>query len=341
MGGHLTGRRVLVTGGTGFVGGHLLPVLVAAGAEVTTIARATSDTSRLPAGVRIARADLAEGAGLREAVAGQDIVIHMAALLFGLGWQDYLRANTRAAQNMAAALVAADARGQGPQRVVLVSSLSASGPCDTARGRGDDAPGAPVSAYGWSKLLTETTLRGALGDRLVTLRPPIIYGSGDRGLLPVYKGLANGVAALPGLGAARRFPVSAIHAADMAQAIVLACLPEAHGTYHVSDGHVYTMAEFYAAAARAIGRKPHLIPVPLWIMGLTAALSTAAGACTRALGRRGRAPEWNMDKFREARQCGWVGSCERMTRELGFAPAMSLEEGMRETIEGDRRRRLL
>lgn len=168
----LDGKKIVVTGGTGFVGRHLLPQLVAAGARVTCITRATSRRDHLPAGVEVVRADLRSGAGLEEALRGQDICIHMAALLFGLGWQDYLRANSEAARALATAWQRLDAQGQAPQRMVLVSSLAASGPCDTPAGKGDDAPGAPVSAYGWSKLMVEQILGRALGERMVTLRPP-------------------------------------------------------------------------------------------------------------------------------------------------------------------------
>ncbi|MDD4702420.1 MAG: NAD(P)-dependent oxidoreductase, partial [Desulfovibrio sp.] len=192
--GHLEGVRVLLTGGTGFVGRHLLPQLLKAGAQITCLTRASSRTSGLPQGVAVAQADLASGQGLAEALDGQDMVIHMAALLFGLGWQDYLRANARAAATLAEAIHTADqaaaTRGQGGiKRLVLVSSQAATGPSGTAPGVSDTARPAPVSAYGWSKVLTEQILGRALGDRMVTLRPPIIYGSGDKGLLPVFKGV--------------------------------------------------------------------------------------------------------------------------------------------------------
>ena len=160
----LKGKKIVVTGATGFVGRHLLPQLLAAGAQVTCVVRASSRCDHLPLGVAVVRADLCGGAGLQEALCGQDICIHMAALLFGLGWQDYLRANSRAARALATAWQALEARGKAPQRLVLVSSLAASGPCDTATGRTDDAPGAPVSAYGWSKLMVEQILGRALGE---------------------------------------------------------------------------------------------------------------------------------------------------------------------------------
>ena len=100
----INGKKVLLTGGTGFVGRHLLPLLLEAGAEVSCLVRASSATQNLPPGVKIREADFAAGTGLYEALTGQDIVIHLAALLFGFSQQDYLRANAVMARQFAKAL---------------------------------------------------------------------------------------------------------------------------------------------------------------------------------------------------------------------------------------------
>lgn len=344
---HLNGKRVLVTGGTGFVGRHLLPRLLAAGAHVTCLTRAASRTAYLPADVAVARADLHTGEGLAEALAGQDVIIHMAALLFGLGWQDYLRANALAARALAVALADVEAAAQGSgkglsARFVLVSSLAATGPSDCPPGVADNAVPAPVSAYGWSKLLVEQILGRALGDRLVTLRPPIIYGSGDRGLLPVFKGAARGFAVSP--GAFRDFPVSAVHARDMAQAVLLCCKDTARGVYHINDGGLYSMAHFCRVMGAALGRpRLRVIHLPLPLMAVTAGLASSGGLLwarlSRCLPSRApqRAPNWNLDKYREARQAGWLCDAARIRRELGYEPLVSLTEGMAEAVEGYRR----
>ena len=348
---HLAGKKVLLTGGTGFVGRHLLPQLLEAGAQVTCLTRAASRTGHLPAGVETAQADLSTGQGLAEALHGKDVVIHMAALLFGLGWQDYLRANALAARSMGSAIPSLACAGNlgADFRFVLVSSLAATGPSGTAPGVDDATPPAPVSAYGWSKMLTEQVLGRALGQSLVTLRPPIIYGSGDKGLLPVFQGAMRAhVAVSPGAG--REFPVSAVHADDMAQAVLCACRPEASGVYHLSDGEAYTMSGFCrgmgAAVDKALGRAPRnmrVVRMPLPVMACTAGLSTAfavaADAVSRRLLGRGlrRAPAWNLDKYREARQAGWLCDNSRICRELGFAPRVSLEAGMTDALDGYRR----
>ena len=332
---HLAGQRVLVTGGTGFVGRHLLPRLLEAGAEVTCLVRASSRVERLPAGVRTCVADLESGQGLAEALRGQDVLIHMAALLFGLGWQDYLRANACAAHQLVTAMQTLDAP---PRRVVLVSSLAAGGPCGTAPGLGPEAVPAPVSAYGWSKLFTEQTLGRALGQRLVILRPPIIYGSGDRGLLPVFRGAARGMAVSPGWRS--RFPVSVVHARDVAQAIMLCAGPKASGVYYPGDGQARSMAEFCRAMGDALGRPVRIVRLPLWFLAVTAAAASCAGTlwaqAVRLLRGRAprRAPNWNLDKYREARQVGWLCDDSRLRQELGYLPEMDLARGMAEAVAG-------
>ncbi|MDR1776605.1 MAG: NAD(P)-dependent oxidoreductase [Desulfovibrio sp.] len=337
MSASLRGKNVLVTGGTGFVGGHLLPLLVQAGAHVACLSRNASAAARLPAGVAVFRADLGTGEGLERAfreAGGPDVVIHMAALLFGLSWQDYLRANASAARSLFSVLDRAD-----PERVVLVSSLAAVGPCAHAPGRAEDVAPAPVSAYGWSKLLAEQILR-PLGDRLVIVRPPIIYGSGDRGLLPVFRGALRGVAVSPGLG--REFPVSALHAEDVARAVLCVCAPQARGVYHLDDGRRHTMASFcqalgqalYECAGRPAGGRVRVLRLPLPLMAVSAGICTAAAQLAARFVPLQRAPNWNFDKYREARQEGWLSDASRIRRELGWEAGISLADGLREAARG-------
>lgn len=336
----LAASRILVTGATGFVGRHLTRALLDKGAEVTCLVRATSRTASLPAGVRTVQACLCTGQGLDKALDGQDAVIHLAALLFGLDWQQYLDSNARAAQCLAAALAQ---HGGHVRRFVQVSSLAATGPSAHSPGVTDATLPAPVSAYGWSKYLTECILGRCLGERMVVLRPPIIYGSGDKGLLPYFQAAQKGLIINPGLG--RRFPVSAVHVHDMVQAILLALQPEAHGVYHLSDGAEHCMVSIGKAIATALhaakdpqgnqrARPPRIISIPLSLMGAAASVAGLWGTMALRMGLR--APSWNPDKYREAKQEGWLCSSARITQELGYSPTISLEQGMAEAVSGYR-----
>lgn len=328
----LAGKKVFLTGATGFLGRHLLPQLLAAGAEVTCYARSASHPA--PVGASVIHGDFSDTHALATALRGQEIIIHMAALLFGSGWRDYLRDNVSAAEKLASA-----SQTSCPgAKIIFVSSLAAGGPCAQAPGLTESAIPAPVSAYGWSKLCCEKIFASARG-KLVILRPPIIYGSGDKGLLPVFRGARAGLAVSPGL---RDFPISAIHAADAARAIILACGEKANGIYHLSDGNVYDMATFCQAMARALGRKSlRVIRMPLPVLGLTAAMSGIFGVLAKqfrhVVGMRPQTPpRWNMDKFLEARESGWLADSSRVTRELGFEARMDLERGMAEAVAGYR-----
>ena len=322
---HLRGARVLVTGGTGFVGRHLLPALVAAGADVTCLTRSGSHTDHLPASVRTVCAVLLTGDGLAQAVPGQEVVIHIAAVLFGLGWQDYLQGNALAARQLAAAL----ADSPSLTRLIHVSSLAGSAP--SATGVPDDVPPAPVSAYGWSKFMAEQCLGRALGDKLVVLRPPIIYGSGDKGLLPYFKAARMGLVVTPGWRCP--FPVSIIHVSDMVQAVLCCAKPQAQGVYHCCDGDVHDMGRMGLLMAELMGRTARHVGIPLPIMAAAAWVSGLAGQVLVRL-PQGRAPSWNMDKYREARQVGWVCDGTRIVRELDFAPQTDVRAGLREAIDG-------
>lgn len=325
----LKGKRVAVTGGGGFLGRHLLSQLLEAGAEVTCLARPSSRTV-FPKDVRHVYGDCLERDSLIQLVNAQDIVIHMAATLFARGWQDYLAANSGAAQNIASACLTSGA--ENLERVIFVSSLAACGPCAVAPGLNERARPRPVSAYGWSKYCSEKIL-SSLGERLVIVRPPIIYGSGDKGLLPLFRSIRKtGIGISPGLG--REFPVSVIHAADAALAILLACSKKASGIYHLSDAQPVEMSGFCRAIAAAFGRRALVLHPPLSVMGMTAALSSLWGVLAAKLNLARRPPSWNMDKFREAREAGWLADSGRIRQELGFVPQMTLQRGLEETVAG-------
>lgn len=341
---NISNAKIAITGGSGFLGRHLLRRLGESGAEISCLARPGSNLLHMPKAAHIVAGDCSNGEGLAELASGKDILIHMASLLFGSSWNDYLRANALACQNLAQAIKSLETENR-PKKIIFVSSLAAAGPCGNLPGINEQAKAAPVSAYGWSKLLCEKILQSAGLENLVILRPPIIYGSGDKGLLPMFKSAALGVGISPGFG--RLFPVSVIHAEDAALAIILACGDKAAGIYHLDDGHPTDMDAFCAAMGKALGKKSvRVAHAPLAVMGLTAACSTAfANACGWLLKCAGlkamKPPHWNLDKFREAKQSGWLADASRIRQELGFEARVDIQSGMEEAVAGYREEGLL
>src|ERR1035441_5901929 len=121
---------ILVTGGTGFIGTHLLETLAAKGESVRALVRRKRASRELPAGVETVYGDLASGAGLAEALNGADAVIHLAGVTKALRSRDYYTGNVRATERLTCAMA-----GLG-MRLVHVSSLAAIGPATPDRKRG-------------------------------------------------------------------------------------------------------------------------------------------------------------------------------------------------------------
>lgn len=321
------GMRVVVTGGTGFVGRRLVRRLRDEGAAVTVLVRAGSDLSVLPAGVRCVTGALGSGRAvspdLREALAGADALIHCAARLFAPDWREFMRVNALGAETLAKEVAA---HGNSAPRVILLSSLAAAGPCDTAPGLDEQAPAAPVSAYGWSKLLAEWAMEKHLKkNRLIILRPPIVYGPGDRALAPLFRSASRGLVLGAGLKTA---PCSFLYVDDLVEAL-LACLraPRATGLYHLEDGRPSSLREFGEIICRVAGRRPRHLSLPHGLIWLAAQGSGLVARCLPRLFL-----PLTPDKALEGRQKGWLADGAKFRREFAFSAGTSLETGIAETL---------
>ena len=160
---------ILVTGGTGFIGTHLLEALSAAGEPVRALVRRARAPRVLPAGVEAVYGDLAAPSGIDEALAGVDTVIHLAGVTKALRTSDYYSGNVTATENLARAI------GTRPIRLVHASSLAAMGPSTAGHPLSEEATPHPVSHYGKSKLEAERAVR-RLVPSAVIVRPPVVYG---------------------------------------------------------------------------------------------------------------------------------------------------------------------
>src|SRR5467141_5477071 len=209
--------KVLLTGGSGFLGSFVAEQLSAEGHVVRALVRPHSARKILD---KMARVEFAPGAiedraSLGAAVDGVDAVVHVAGIVKARRPTDFFEVNTKGTQNL---LDAAVARGVG--RFVYVSSLAAVGPSLDGTPVPDDAEPRPVTQYGRSKLEAERAVLAAK-DRLhvTVLRPPLIYGPRDRGPPASFTSIRNGVLPMTGDG---RNTLSVIYVKDCAAAIVRA-----------------------------------------------------------------------------------------------------------------------
>ncbi|HLH19878.1 MAG TPA: NAD(P)-dependent oxidoreductase [Bryobacteraceae bacterium] len=304
---------LLVTGGTGFIGSHLLERI---GRPARALVRRRA--VRLPEGIEAAPGDLVSGAGLEEALDGVDTIIHLAGTTKALRKGDYYDGNVRAAENLARA-----AAGRGIH-FVHVSSLAAAGPSrDGAPVREDDGE-RPVSEYGRSKLEGERAVRARLPEAVI-VRPPVVYGPRDTDVFQFLKSVSRGVW-LEVAGGPRWF--SSIYVEDLVEGLLAAAgARQAAGrTYFLSHAKACTWGEFADTAARLLGTRARRAPLPA-----AAAWAAAYGAemWARATGRPGIL---SRDKIAEARCRYWTCDASRAASELGFQARTSLDDGLARTL---------
>jgi dihydroflavonol-4-reductase len=321
--------RVLVTGATGFTGGHLAAALAAGGHQVRALVRpAHTDTPAAAVlrdfGVDIVPGDLRDTAALARAVAGVDLVYHIAALYrqAGVARDVYRAVNATAVGDLIER--AADA---GVRRVVHCSTVGVHG--DVAHPPADEeAPLAPGDIYQETKLEGERLAREAgtrRGIEVTIVRPTGIYGPGDRRLLKLFRGVVRGRWITLGRG---EIYYHLTYIDDLVEGFRLCGEhPAAAGrTYILAGPDVTTLNELVALVALEARVRPPRLHLPVWPFWLAGALSEAVcvpfGVEPPIFRRR-------VDFFTKSR----AFDITRARREIGYAPRVVVREGIRHTLD--------
>ncbi|UAJ08842.1 NAD(P)H-binding protein [Glacieibacterium megasporae] len=285
-----------VTGGTGFVGGHLLAAATAQDHTVRALTRRPQ--SPLP-GVEWIAGDLASPGDL---CAGTDAVIHIAGTITATTRTEFDAGNVAGTASIIAA-----ARAAGVRRFVHVSSLAAREP--------------GLSDYGASKAAAEA-LVAASGLDWAIVRPPGVYGPGDRETLPVFQMVARGIAVLPGAG---RF--SLIEVGDLSAALLALAASDAGGITEIDDGHgAYSHADLARAIGMAVGRSPIRLRLPLAVLRATATIETTLARIQK------RGPRMTHDRARYLAHPDWVAATARGLPATLWQPRTPLADGLARAV---------
>jgi nucleoside-diphosphate-sugar epimerase len=309
---------ILVTGGTGFIGTHLLERLAATGAGVRALVRRGRVARILPAGVETFYGDLASGEGVREALRGADAVIHLAGVTKALRTADYYTGNVEATRQLARGLADTGAR------FVHVSSLAAIGPAEAGVAVEEDTLPHPMTHYGKSKLEAEHVVR-ELAPGAVIVRPAVVYGPRDTDVLQLLKSISKGL--VLEIAGGERW-ISAIYVKDLVAGLLAAVAsPRAAGrSYFLAHAKPVSWGELGGAAAAIMGRRPRIVKLPF-------AVAQAIGACGEAWARlTGRPGIISREKVAEARCMAWTCDTRRATAELGFVAPTGLDAGLAATL---------
>jgi len=307
--------RVAVTGATGFIGRQLTVDLVGRAMEVRAVVRPDS-TNAVAGAVAVVRAPLEAGT-LREAFSDVDVVVHLAGIVTALDQATYPKVNVEGTRAVASAAAAAGAR------LIYISSLAAAGSAPANAPRSEDDAPSPRTPYGHSKLEGERIVRAMAGLRWTILRPGVVYGPGDRAVLPLFKSADRGILPLVGrAGAAYTF----IHVHDVVRTIAAAITGPVDGaTLFVGHPRPATARDILDAVRLAVGRPAVIVPIPMALTRLGAWAGDLAG---RLAGRPMPLNHW---RYAELSAEGFVCRVDRLREQLGIVAEFDLHDGFAQT----------
>ena len=329
--------RVLVTGATGFTGGHLAQTLAARGDEVRALVRPSSrarfESSRLPRkGVIAVDGDLLDAAAVQRAADGVDVVYHIAATYREAGQPEsaYRAINVDGTRHVLAA-----AKAGGARRLVHCSTGGVHGHIANPPAN-EDAPFNPGDIYQETKLEAEQAARefgNRTGFDVVVARPIGIYGPGDTRFLRMFRGLAR--RRFPMIGSGRVF-YHLTFIDDLVEGFRLCgTMPAAKGRTYLLAGPRYTTLEQLVAMVAKELQVPtprvHWPVWPFWTAGLLCEMVCVPLRIEPPIFRR------RVDFYTKSR----AFDTTRAQQELGFSPQVDLEEGIKFTADWYRREGLL
>lgn len=293
-----------ITGGTGFVGGHLIRRAVEAGHHVRALARRPQPAR---SGVEWLPGALDDVAALARLVEGADAVVHVAGVVNAPDRAGFVAGNVEGTRAMLAA-------SGGRRRFVHVSSLAAREP--------------GLSNYGWSKAEAERLVESSASSWTI-VRPPAIYGPGDLDQLDLFRFARRGVMLLPPRGR-----LSLIAADDLARLLV--ALATGHATRTIFETDDGTAGWTHAAYARAIGAAVGRRVLPLHLPRVMLAL----GARGDRLWRGGEA-KLTADRVAYFSHPDWTIDPQKRPPAALWEPRIATPDGLAETARWYRENGLL
>lgn len=303
----MTLPTLAITGGTGFVGRILITMAVAKGWHVRALTRSTQMPEK---GVTWVAGALDKPESLAALVSGTDAVLHVAGVVNAT-----TRAEFEASNIMGTSALLDAARDASVRRFIYVSSLTARRP--------------ELSNYGWSKAQAENIVAASALEWTI-VRPPWIYGPGDKDTLDIFKAARGGLVPLPPNG-----HISVLHVADLARLLLaLVDAPEAGAqVYEPDDGSDdWTNASFIRAIGLAFNRRVTVLHLPKAVLLI--------GAHIDKLFRRSRAKLTN-DRVNYMAHPDWRVDPTRRPPATIWQPLVNTHTGVKTTLADYRERKWL
>lgn len=317
--------KVFVTGGTGFIGSHLIDELLNKNYYVKTLIRKNSSTKWLEGkNVEFIEGDLFNHQILENAISDIDYIYHVGGVTFAKKKEDFYKGNVDATKSL---LEACHKFNPGLKRFVHVSSQAAVGPSFDGKPIDELRDYFPLTTYGKSKVEAEKLVINYF-DKLncTVVRPPAVYGPRDYAIFEYFKSMSKGLQPIIGFG---NKLVSLIFVKDLVNGFILAAESDisVSSIYFISSDKFYTWNEIGKLTQDILGKKTIKLIIPHFVVKFTALLSQAYGYFSP------KPVVLNLEKSKEITQPYWICSIEKAQRELGFNPQYSIREGIKITID--------
>lgn len=318
-------KIALVTGGTGFIGSHLVDLLLSKGYKVRCITRKTSSLKWIDGkGVEIIDCGLTDTAALKKAIVGVDYIYHVAGVVKSKKPEGYFKGNVDTTRILLEA--ALDFKDK-IKNIMVVSSLTAVGPSKNSNPINENSPCNPITTYGKSKLAQEKVCLEYMNKLPITIcRVPAVYGERDTETFVFFKTMNSRLMTLIGFD---KKLVSLIHVADLVAGFILAAENERSrgNIYFISSEKFYTWQEIGKATEKALAKKSLKLNVPHPVVYSIATIAQFLSYFSS------KPATLNIEKARDIVQSYWICSTEKAINDLGYKQNVSIEDGVKRTVD--------
>ena len=327
-------KKILIVGAGGFIGGFIARKALESGYDTWVAVRESTSRRYLSdPRLKFVVLDYDDTAQMRQTLTGAlpegekwDYIIYNLGATKCSNFLDFKRINFIYLRNFVELL---KETSLVPEKFLYMSSLSAVGPYDEENytPATSTTPADPNTAYGLSKVQSESYLETISGIPYVIFRPTGVYGPHEKDYLMMIQCIDRGFDF--GVGYRKQL-LTFIYVDDLVNAMFDAIVTDAtiHKKYIISEPRAYTQKEFRTIVARALGKKAVLpVKLPMWAVYVASVAAEKWGVLTL------KPSTLNRDKFKIMKQRNWDCSVEDAVRDFGFKSEFPLERGIAETVK--------